>query len=169
MINKKITTKSNNMKKLIILLCAIFIAPTTIQAQSNQEEIELIQSVFGMEKKAMFQSFIDLEGDAKVSFWAVYDEYETARKALGKKRIYLIKDYADNYDKLTPEKTDEIMTAMIKQKSSLEKLVNKYYKKIKKGSGSKAAAQFLQLETYILAAVRVEIMQGIPFIGELDD
>jgi hypothetical protein len=158
-----------NMKKLIFLFCAMFIAQTAVQAQSNQEEIDLIQSVFGMEKKAMFQTLIDLEGEADVSFWVVYDEYETARKALGKSRINLIKSYADSYDKLTPEKTDELMKAMIKQKSSLDKLVNKYYKKIKKGSGSKAAGQFLQLETYILAAFRVEIMQSIPFIGELGD
>ena len=157
------------MKKLIIIFCTIFIAQTTVQAQSYQEEIDLFQSVFGMEKKEVFEYFIDLDGEAESNFWTLYDEYENSRKALGKTRIYLIKDYADNYDKLTPEKTDDLMKSMIQQKSSLDKLVNKYYKKIKKGSGTKAAAQFLQLETYILAAVRVEIMQTIPFIGEMDD
>ena len=157
------------MKKLIIIFCTIFIAQTTVQAQSYQEEIDLFQSVFGMEKKEVFEYFIDLDGEAESNFWTLYDEYENSRKAIGKTRIYLIKDYADNYDELTPEKTDELMKSMIQQKSSLDKLVNKYYKKIKKGSGTKAAAQFLQLETYILAAVRVEIMQTIPFIGEMDD
>ncbi len=157
------------MKKLIIIFCTIFIAQTTVQAQSYQEEIDLFQSVFGMEKKEVFEYFIDLDGEAESNFWTLYDEYENSRKAIGKTRIYLIKDYADNYDELTPEKTDDLMKSMIQQKSSLDKLVNKYYKKIKKGSGTKAAAQFLQLETYILAAVRVEIMQTIPFIGEMDD
>ncbi len=147
----------------------MFIAQTTVQAQSYQDEIDLFQTVFGMEKKVLFEFFIDVDGEAESNFWSLYDEYVNSRKALGKTRIHLIEDYADNYDKLTQEKTDELMKSMIQQKSSLDKLVNKYYKKIKKGSGSKVAAQFLQLETYILAAVRVEIMQAIPFIGELDD
>ncbi len=61
-----------------------------------------------------------------------------------------------------------MMSAMMKQKSNLDKLMNQYYKKIRSSAGSKAAAQFLQMESYILAVTRVTIMNNIPFIGELD-
>ena len=44
-----------------------------------------------------------------------------------------------------------------------------YYKKIKKSSGSKEAAQFYQLENYILSAIRLEILSNIPFFDEFED
>jgi hypothetical protein len=49
-----------------------------------------------------------------------------------------------------------------------DKLQKTYYGKMKKSSGVKAAAQFLQIEAYLLSAVRATIMENIPFIGELD-
>lgn len=156
------------MKKAIFILSVALMAGTTINAQSMDEEIDLMQSVFGMEKKEMYSNFITAKGPVADNFWTLYDEYETKRKALGKKRISLLKDYAENYETHNPEKLDGMMNAMIKQKSSLDKLMNQYYKKMRSTAGSKAAAQFLQMETFILAATRVTIMENIPFIGELE-
>lgn len=156
------------MKKAIFILSVALIAGTSINAQSMDEEIDLMQSVFGMEKKELYTNFITAKGPVADNFWALYDEYETKRKALGKNRIALLQDYADNYGSHDSKKLDSMMDAMIKQKSSLDKLMNQYYKKIRSSAGSKAAAQFLQLETYILAATRITIMENIPFIGELE-
>ena len=155
------------MRNLVFTFVAIFLASTTITAQQT-EEIDFIQSIFGMEKKQMYSEFITAKGPVADNFWMLYDEYEMKRKALGKKRIALLRNYAENYDTHSPETLDAMMNDLIKQKSSLDKLINQYYKKIRSKAGSKAAAQFLQLESYILAATRVTIMENIPFIGELD-
>ena len=91
------------MKKVTILL-AFILSFTLLKAQSNKEEIELVQSVFGMEKKAIVAEFVKVDAAQKDAFWALYDEYETKRKELGKNRVALLEDYANNYDKLTNEK-----------------------------------------------------------------
>jgi hypothetical protein len=156
------------MKKVSFTSVALLIMGLALSAQSNTEEIELFQSIFGMEKKAIVSEFLQFDDSAYETFWGIYDAYETDRKELGKNRINLLKNYAENYDQLTDQKIDELMADMIKQKSNLDKLVNKYYKKIKKSVGSKPAAQFLQIENYFLSAVRLSIFESIPFIGELD-
>jgi hypothetical protein len=156
------------MRKVSITSVAILIMGITLSAQSNTEEIELFQSIFGMEKKAIVTEFLQMDDSSYETFWTIYDAYETERKELGKNRISLLKKYAENYNQLTDEKIDELMADMIRQKSNLDKLVNKYYKKIKKSVGSKPAAQFLQVENYFLSAVRLSIFESIPFIGELD-
>ena len=156
------------MKKAIIILALALMAGTTINAQSDEEDIDMIQAIFGMEKKEMYTEFITAKGPVADNFWVLYDEYETKRKALGKNRIKLLQQYAENYDTHTKEQLDGMMDDLIKQKSSLDKLINQYYKKIRSSAGSKAAAQFLQMESYILAATRVTIMENIPFIGELE-
>lgn len=137
-------------------------------SQSNKEEIDLVQSTFGMEKKAMAAEFIKLEGTQKDAFWLVYDEYETNRKELGRKRLGLLNKYVNGYASLDAAGTDEIIKEMMNLQHDTDKLITAYYSKVKKGSGSKAAAQFYQFEHYILSKIRAEIMENIPLIGEFD-
>jgi len=142
------------MKKLLFLaLAALMIAPMA-KSQSNAEEVEFFQSIFGSEKKAMVASFISLDGEAKDAFWTNYDLYETERKALGKSRITLLEKYAEEFEGMTEEQTDATMASWIKQRKASDKLIESYYKKIKKASGSKAAAQFYHLENYFLCDSR---------------
>ena len=157
------------MKKLFLFVAAILVfAPITF-AQSNTEELEYFQSIFGSEKKYIVSSFVQLEGEAKDAFWTLYDEYETARKELGKNRITLLEKYAESYEGISDAETDEMMAAWSKQAKATDKLIDTYYKKIRKASGSKTAAQFLQLEHFFLAAIRVTVLEGIPLIGEFGE
>jgi hypothetical protein len=126
----------------------------------------LYQSVFGIEKKAMIASFLEIESND--AFWIVYDEYELKRKVLGQKRLLILQEYTENYLDLNDEKTDALVKQLQVQKKSLDKLIDKYYKKTKKSSGSKIAAQFYQFENYVLNKIRLEILDNIPFVGELD-
>ena len=116
----------------------------------------------------MAAGFIQLEGAQKDAFWITYDEYETKRKALGKKRIDLLHKYVDGYATLDDATTDNMIKEMISLQGQTDKLIATYYDKVKKGSGVKAAAQFYQFENYILAAIRSAIMENIPLIGEPD-
>jgi hypothetical protein len=156
------------MKKSLLFLGLALIFSCFVKAQSNKEEIDLFQSVFGMEKKAIVSDFLKLDDAKAPAFWALYDQYETARKEHGKKRIELLQKYAESYATLDDAKTDEIMKEMIALGNEYDKLILSYYKKIKKTSGSKVAAQFFQLETYFQSMIRTEIFGNIPFIGELE-
>ncbi|MGB5361013.1 MAG: hypothetical protein WBN27_13815 [Eudoraea sp.] len=157
----------NLISKKFVLALGFLIAVGNISfAQSLQEEVEMFQAVFGMEKKDMTMAFMDNEGDT--AFWMLYDEYEVQRKLLGQKRLQILVNYANTYGVIGDEQTDELMKVVMTQKKSLDKLIDKYYKKIKKSSGSKVAAQFYQLENYILSAIRLEILDSIPFFDEFD-
>lgn len=136
----------------------------TINAQTNREETDLYQSVFGMEKKAIVADFIGVESSNP--FWGLYDEYETKRKELGRRRLGALVNYVENYDSLENAQYDEVVTDMISLRNKTDKLMDQYYKKIKKASGSKVAAQFFQLEGYFLTQIRAAIFDEIPYIGE---
>lgn len=155
------------MKKTLLTTVMVALACFAF-CQSNKEEVDLVQSVFGMEKKAMAAEFIKLEGAQKDAFWVAYDEYEGKRKALGKKRLDLLNKYVSSYASLDDASTDQIIKDVIHQQGETDKLIVTYYNKIKKGSGVKAAAQFYQFENYILSKIRAEIMEEIPLIGEFE-
>ena len=155
------------MKNLLLLFVALFYSATGF-AQSAQEEVDLIQSLYGMQKKEIVADFIMLEGAQKDAFWKLYDAYEVERKELGMRRINLLSNYAENYGKLDDAKTDELIKEMNDLGLKNDKLIATYYKKMKKPAGVKAAAQFTQIEYYLLSTIRAKILEEIPFIGELD-
>jgi len=156
------------MKKSVIVTLLSAFAFVTVSAQTNKEEVELFQSIFGMEKKAIVAEFVQVEGESEEAFWSLYDQYETERKELGIQRLALLNEYATNYEQMGTEKMDELVAKMIKLKSSTDKIMNKYYKKMRSAAGSKPAAQFFQIENYFSSAIRLTIYENIPFIGELD-
>ena len=155
------------MKNSFAIIIVFMLTPALLFGQSAIEEIEYFQAIFGMEKKAIVAQFIKLDDQSKSAFWTAYDQYEAERKALGQQRIALLADYAENYNKLTDEKIEALITATIKQKSTHDKLVIKYYKRMKKAAGTKVAAQFFQVENYFQSVIRASILEHIPFIGEL--
>jgi len=133
-------------RKLIIyrIIFIVSVFGISLNAQSNNEVVDLMQSIFGMEKKAIVADFLGLENEN--AFWILYYEYEATRKDLGKERLVLLNDYAENYDRLNDEKYDQLIASTISLRKKTDKLMDQYYKKIKKVSGSKIAAQFFQLE-----------------------
>ena len=156
------------MKKVSIFFISLFISGVAL-AQSNKEDVDIIQSVLGKEKKALVADFLKLEAGPKTdAFWKLYDEYETERKALGKQRIALLEKYASSYGSTDDAQTDQLIKEIQSLQGKTDKLIIKYYGKIKKESSVKTAAQFYQLEAYFLSVIRATILNSIPFIGELN-
>lgn len=153
------------MKKLLAF--AVICLPLFSFAQSNKEDIDLIQSIYGKEKKTIVADFIKLEGAQKDAFWKLYDEYEGKRKTLGQKRVALLEKYAANYGSMDDAATSSLIKETVSLGAETDKLIATYHKKIEKVAGAKPAAQFYQLEVYLLSAIRTAIFENIPFIGEL--
>ncbi|MCU0332426.1 MAG: hypothetical protein MUE93_00170 [Ignavibacteriaceae bacterium] len=154
------------MKKLFILVA--FFVSTFSYAQSNKEDIDFIQSIYGKEKKIIVADFIKVEGSQKDAFWTLYDEYETKRKDLGKKRIALLEKYSASYATLDDATTSQLVKETISLGAATDKLMAAYHKKIEKAAGAKAAAQWYQLEVYFVSVIRASIFESIPFVGELN-
>ena len=142
-----------------------FTASSIVQAQSMTEEVDLLQSLYGMEKKSLVSEFLGESVDS--NFWTVYDAYEAERKELGKSRIDLLNNYAENYTKIKGDKADELVKQAESLSNKQNKLISSYTKKVRKVAGSEVAAQFYQIEHYLLSATRTEIFESIPFIGAL--
>jgi hypothetical protein len=151
------------MKKITLLMAAIAIAIASY-AQSNKEEVDLIQAAFGMEKKVVVSNYVHPAELQKDAFWKLYDEYEVARKENAKKRIQLLEQYAKQYATMTDEQADAWTKEVIKLSTATDKLIVTYYNKIKKVTSPIVATQFYQIEGYILTAIRMEILDMVPFI-----
>jgi len=156
------------MKKTILLF-ALFLGVIVLQAQPTIDEINLLQSAYGMEKRAIVEGTMKLTEAESAGFWKVYEEYEASRKEYGKKRVAIIVDYAKSYDGMTDEKASELVKASLSNQMTLNKLQQSTFTKLAKVVGAKRAAQFTQVESYLETVIRLKISDEIPFIGELED
>ena len=151
------------MKKYILIFAA-FLMTSFVYSQSNKEEIDLLQAAFGMDKKSVVADFVKPSAAQKDAFWKLYDEYETQRKAYGKERIELLKQYADHYFDMTNEQADAWMKKVIDLQKKTDNLIVTYYDKVKGVSNALVATQFYQIENYILTAIRMQLLQNVPFV-----
>jgi len=151
------------MKKYLLIAAAVFMA-SFAWSQSNKEEVDLVQAAFGMDKKAVVADFVKPSAAQKDAFWKVYDEYETKRKELGKQRITLLEQYADQYQKMTSEQADAWTKKVIDLQKKTDALIATYYDKVKAVTDGIVATQFYQIEGYILTAIRAEILEAVPFL-----
>lgn len=151
------------MKKYLLIIAVLFVA-SFAKAQSNKEEVDLMQAAFGMDKKTVVMEFVHPSETQKDAFWKLYDEYETQRKVYGKQRIALLDQYAEQYKTMTSEQADAWMKKVIDLQSKTDKLIVSYYGKVRKISDGVVATQFYQIENYILAGIRAQILDEVPFL-----
>jgi hypothetical protein len=155
------------MKRLITMIAA-FMLTANLFAQSNKEDIDLIQAMFGKDKKEVVSYYMTIPDAQKTKFWALYDEYETARKKLGRERITLIENYANDYATMDDKKASDLTIKKMAWTERYTKFQQSYFTKFSAVIGGMQASKLIQLEDYIENCLRIKIQEEIPFIGELD-
>jgi len=154
--------------KKVAFTCCILIASLISKAQTS-DDITLIQSLWGMEKRAIIEDYMNLSAEEETLFWSEYDIYEASRKELGKERISIINEYVENYGSLSDEKASELMNKVITNNIAIQKLAKKTFKRMSKSISAVKAAQFIQLENYFVTSIQMYLQENLPFIGELEE
>ncbi|MDL2142795.1 hypothetical protein QQY79_09720 [Flavobacterium tructae] len=156
------------MKKISLILIMAIVSFSSYAQSTFKEDVDVVQSIYGKSKGDLVKEYMNLSDSQAAAFAKVYDSYEADRKGLGQTKFQLINDYAVNYATLTDEKADELAKGTLRNHIGYEKLYSKTYTQAKKVIGAINAAKFIQLEVYLQTIIRAEILETIPFIGELD-
>jgi methanogenic corrinoid protein MtbC1 len=161
------------MKSLFRSLAAVLVmgsvaclpaAARADQAGNLASEIELLRSDLKTDKMELVKEALNLDQAKADAFWPVYRKYSLELDQIGDKRLALIKDYADNYDKMTDEKAK----TLVKQALDLQKkridLLSKYYGQFEKVIGATEAAKLVQVEHLMMALVDVQLGAHMPLV-----
>jgi hypothetical protein len=140
-----------------------------LQAQDAKDELHMIKMLFGSDKDLIVNEFVRVEGANKGKFQVLYLEFENVRKEVGQQKFSVLNNYVKSYNTLPEAELDKIMKEIIKLNAEQDKLLASYYKKVKKQCGIAVAAQFYQIEWYLLSEIRTAILENIPVISELDN
>ena len=133
---------------------------------SFRSYVEMLRADLKTGKVAIYSRVMQLsDSEAKV-FWPIYQQYETELFALGDRRLALIKQFANAYNKQTLD--DMTAKNLTKEWFAVQedrlKLWKKYQKRLEKKVNATRAAQFLQIENRINALIDLMIASEIPII-----
>ncbi len=151
------------MKKLLFFLCLTVLSFNAF-TQSDNEYLEMSRDILKTEKKAAIADVMYLTEDESGPFWNLYNEYQNELYTIQNKRIDAIEDFADNFERLTDEKADELWQHSLEYERDMLKLKKTYYKKFKKVVPEGKAARFFQAEQKIDAYIDAELAADIPLI-----
>lgn len=121
-------------------------------------------SYIKFQKKFIVSQTMNFSEEDGSVFWPIYKEYEIELDKLGDKRLANIKDFAENYKKMTDLKADEIINQAFNYQQERLNLKRKIYNKIKEKLNPSIAAKFIQLEHHIQLIVDLKINAKIPLI-----
>ena len=148
------------MKKLLILLVLVF----AFSLQAQDDFIELLRQDLKTQKVAIITEAMNFTEEESNTFWPVYRKYDFESSKLGDERLAIIKDYADNYDKMTDEKAKELMDRNIKLQEQRLKLSKKFYKEFQKVLPAIKATRFIQVDNQLNLLLNLQIASELPLI-----
>jgi len=150
------------MKKLLFIFIALSL--TNIFGQdADSYYIELLRSDMKTERKAIVAAtmkFTDAEAD---KFWPLYHEYEFELDELNDDRLAIIKDYAENYLKLTDKIAKELTNKNFENMKERIELREKYFEKFSDLLTPISAAKLMQIENEMQLIIDLQIANEIPF------
>jgi hypothetical protein len=126
------------------------------------EDILLTRSAIDVERQALVTRGMDLTPDEMQGFWPLYREYRLEAVKVGDRIVALIITYADNYQTLTDDVADRLVTEFVNIEKERARLKAKYLPKFKKVLPPRKVARFYQIENKLDITILAELAQGVP-------
>jgi len=154
------------MRKTLILLFVVLMAGVSLYSQETYQEsyLELLRSDLRAQKVAVVTLNMELTDAQGQVFWPIYRKYDAELTTLNDERVAVIKDYAENFEKMTDAKADTLTKQVFAYLGKRLKLQEVYYQEFAKALNPVLAAKFMQIERQLNALVDLQIASEIPLI-----
>jgi len=156
------------MKKGIFLaVAALMLAFASLafaQDSSIDSDIAVLRSDIRNQKTQIMTDQLQLNDTEAKSFWPIYRDYENDLSKLSDKKVALIKEYADSYDKMDDKEVQSLAERWFKLQKDRIDLRRDYFKKISKAVSPKTAARFVQVEDRVDMLLNLQLAANIPML-----
>jgi hypothetical protein len=149
---------------LVIVGAAILMAAPALYAQDLNTAIEFLRTDVKAAKQEIMAKAMNLTEKEAGVFWPVYRRYQADFDKIADERVAIIKDYAANYEKMTGEKTTELIEKLFATEKKRTDLKQKYFKELSKLLSPQIAARFIQVENYLVKLVDLSIGGEVPLM-----
>jgi len=149
--------------KFIFTLILLLSFSTAASAQTAlDEQIALVRQSANTDRKIILMGNMTFTSEESAQFWPAWNEYRMAVAANGDRTLALIKDFAANYENMTDQKADEIMTDHFSIEMQNLVIQQKFSREINKFMPAKKVMRVMQIENKLDAAIDLQLASEIP-------
>jgi hypothetical protein len=127
-------------------------------------EVNLLRKDLRDQKKQIVAANLPLTGDEAAKFWPVYGSYTEETIKVNDQRYSLVKEYADNYNKMTDAIAGNFIRRWIGMDDAAAKLRLEWIPKFEQMLGEKKAAMFFQIDRRVGLMQELQLSSQIPII-----
>jgi hypothetical protein len=140
--------------------------PATIDASqaSPDDFVNLLRKDIRSHKKQIIAENMELTDAEAEKFWPVYDQYTIELSKIYDVKLALLKDYADNYSRMTGEQAETYIRKRAEVEQSIMRLRLKYIPGFRKVLSGRETALFYQLDWRLGLAIDAQLIQ-VPLIN----
>ena len=150
------------IKYLVVILLLAF--SSTLDAQ--EDYYNLMRSRLGDQVKTTVENTMKLSPEEEKVFWPLYEDYTDELYDIYNKRMKVIQEFTNYFDKMTDKRADKIWTNYLRFQKELLDIQKEYYDKFKEILPAAKAVRYFQMENKIEMIVNAKIADIILFMDE---
>lgn len=152
------------MKKLLIVIAMLLFAMPSF-ADDLDEYIKLLKTdVKADARQIVNKGMVTFTDEEAKRFWPIYESYMAEREKFLDARLAVIMDYADNYDKMTDAKAQELLNRRFEQLKLRNQLDEKYRPKFAEALSPRRLVRFYQIQQELEVMIELRAISQIPMM-----
>jgi hypothetical protein len=155
------------MKKLLIVIALLFatalLFARPVFADDLDEYIKLLKTdLRANAKDYVSKGMVTFTPEEAKRFWPIWDSYMAERGKFLDARLALIMDYADNFDKMTDAKAQELLNRRVEQLKLRDKLDEKYRPQFATALSPRRLVRFYQIQQELEVMIELRVISEVP-------
>ena len=139
------------------------LSPTAVQPGAD---LDIVKYVVTQGRRRVFENAMKLNKQESEIFWTVYAEYEQEHGQVDQKGMKLLETYLKNVSVFTNEQSIQFTDELTTLQQETIALRAKYFRILSEKLSGVTAARFYQVDDYVTAATKLDLLDNLPFIGE---
>lgn len=132
----------------------------------KDQDLNLLRQDLRSKRKQLIAANLELTDKEAERFWPVYDQYVTELITINDQKFGLIQEYADNWGKLTGERSLLFIRNWLDMDIAIAQLRQKYVPMVAKVIDGTKAATFFQLDRRIALMMELQVSSQMPLVQE---
>jgi hypothetical protein len=150
------------MKKLLLIVFASLFAMPAF-ADDLDQYIQLLKTdLKANAKDYVSKGMVTFTPEEAKRFWPIYDSYMAERGKFFDARLALIMDYADNFDKMTDAKAQELLNRRVEQLKLKNQLDEKYRSQFATALSPRRLVRFYQIQQELEVMIELRAISEVP-------
>ena len=136
--------------------------PASDKELNLQAYEKLLRMDVNAKRETLVKEIMHLNDADSQTFWPIYKDYEAERAKLDDAEAQLTSDYAKDYQNISDDAADQVMSKSLELETQRAELRKKYYDTMKKALSAEIATKFFEVDSQLQHIYDLQVASKLP-------